>query len=56
MKVLFLYVSTNMCRDGDLWFHDEGREAGGGTLGRDRRVGFGGNPGEEIASRPRQLF
>ncbi len=24
MKVLFLYVSTNMCRDGDLWFYDEG--------------------------------
>jgi hypothetical protein len=24
MKVLFLYVSTNMCRDGDLWYYDEG--------------------------------
>ncbi len=24
MRVLFLYVSTNMCRDGDLWFYDEG--------------------------------
>lgn len=24
MNVLFLYVSTNMCRDGDLWYYDEG--------------------------------
>ena len=24
MKVLFLYVSTNMCRDGTLWYYDEG--------------------------------
>jgi len=23
MRVLFLYTSTNMCRDGDLWYHDE---------------------------------
>ena len=24
MRVLFLYVSTNMSRDGDLWYYDEG--------------------------------
>ena len=24
MRVLFLYVSTNMSRDGELWFYDEG--------------------------------
>lgn len=38
MRVLFLYVSTNMCRDGDLWFYDEGMGSVAACL-RDRGHG-----------------
>ncbi len=55
MKVLFLYVSTNMCRDGRLWYYDEGvasvvsclRRAGHGTA---FRMVFAEDTLEEVAS------